>query len=81
MRYSKEIEKQVDVELQEHGYTREDFSNEELAELKAEIKERQNAPEGFMLDGFWSSEGPGSCRQFEKKLGLWSKENKMYVKN
>ena len=75
MRYSTEIEKQVDIELQENGYTREDFSKEELAELKAEIKERLKTPKELMLDGFWSSEGPGLRRQFEKELGLWPKDN------
>lgn len=33
-----EIEKQVDKELKENGFTRDDFSAEELKDLKDEIK-------------------------------------------
>lgn len=69
-----EIEKQVDKELKENGFTRDDFSAEEIKDLKDEIKERMENPDGFMLDGFWSSEGPGLRRQFEKEVGLWPKE-------
>lgn len=69
-----EIEKQVDEELKENGFTRDDFSAEELKDLKDEIKDRLEHPNGFMLDGFWSSEGPGLRRQFEKEIGLWPKK-------
>ena len=43
-------------------------------DLKDEIKDRLENPDGFMLDGFWSSEGPGLRRQFEKEIGLWPKK-------
>ena len=33
-KYSDEIEKQVDEELKENGFTRDDFSAEELKDLK-----------------------------------------------
>ena len=39
-----------------------------------EIKDRLELPRGFMLDGFWSSEGSGLRRQFEKEIGLWPKD-------
>lgn len=74
-KYSDKIEKQVDEELKENGFTRDDFSAEELKDLKDEIKERLEDPDGFMLDGFWSSEGPGLRRQFEKEIGLWLRIN------
>ena len=61
-------------ELKENGFTRDDFSAEELKDLKDEIKDRLENPDGFMLDGFWSSEGPGLRRQFEKEIGLWPKK-------
>ena len=63
-----------DEELKENGFTRDDFSAEELKDLKDEIKDRLEHPNGFMLDGFWSSEGPGLTRQFEKEIGLWPKK-------
>lgn len=69
-KYSDEIENQVDEELKENGFTRDDFSAEELKDLKDEIKDRLEHPNGFMLDGFWSSEGPGLRRKMEKEIGL-----------
>ena len=52
MKTDPHIEELIDKELAEHGYTRSDFSRHELAELREEIRQRENG--AMLLDGFWS---------------------------
>lgn len=55
MKTDPHIEELIDKALVEHGYSRNNFSKKEIAELRSEIIAEENG--ASILDGFWSRIG------------------------
>ena len=65
-KFSKEIERLADEQIKEYGYTRADFTEEELQELMEEIQDDIEHPDLCKFDGFWES--PRNLFRSERKL-------------
>lgn len=64
MKTDPRIEELIDKALVEHGYSRSDFSKNEIAELRSEIIAEENG--ASILDGFWSR---ASLKEFATLCG------------